>query len=106
MPAKGAIMEREQAAEIQDYLLDAAFAVDEARAAIDLLSEGEREKLAAPLGQVMSALHAELWRAIHGRFPDLIPFREFPAISSALRWDQVRLPPGISEADIDAIILS
>jgi hypothetical protein len=30
---------------------------------------------------------------------------EKPTISSELRWDQVRLPPNTSEADLDAIIL-
>jgi hypothetical protein len=29
---------------------------------------------------------------------------EIPTISSELRWDQVRLPPSVSEKDIDAII--
>ena len=32
--------------------------------------------------------------------------REVPTISSELRWDQVHLPPSISEKDIDGIILS
>jgi uncharacterized protein DUF3658 len=31
---------------------------------------------------------------------------EQPAINSDLRWDRVRLPPSISEEDIDAIIFS
>jgi Protein of unknown function len=31
---------------------------------------------------------------------------EVPAITSTLRWSQFRLPPTVSEADIDAVILS
>jgi hypothetical protein len=34
------------------------------------------------------------------------PFQEIPHINSDLRWDRVRLPPGISEADIDTILFS
>jgi len=31
---------------------------------------------------------------------------EIPEISSDLRWDQVRLPTSVSEADLDGMILS
>ncbi|WP_024511215.1 DUF3658 domain-containing protein [Bradyrhizobium sp. ARR65] len=99
-------MDREQAAEIHEYLLDAAYAIDEARAAILALDEHDRGEFTAPLETVVTALHSELLRGIYDRFPDLIPFREFPAITSALRWDQVRIPPSVSEADIDSILFS
>jgi hypothetical protein len=32
--------------------------------------------------------------------------KEIPAISSTLAWDQVRLPPSVTEADLDGIIFS
>lgn len=32
--------------------------------------------------------------------------KEIPAISSSLTWDQVRLPPSVTEADLDSIIFS
>lgn len=100
------MMNRDQAAEIHEHLLDAAFAIDEVRAAIQALGKDDRRDLAAPLETVVTALHSELLRAIYDRFPDLIPFQEFPAITSALRWDQVRIPPSVSEADIDAVLFS
>jgi hypothetical protein len=40
------------------------------------------------------------------RFPDLMPFEEFPAISSGLRWDGVRLPQSTSESELDQVIFS
>jgi Protein of unknown function len=32
--------------------------------------------------------------------------KEVPAISSSLTWDQVSLPPSVTEADLDGIIFS
>jgi hypothetical protein len=37
---------------------------------------------------------------------DKSPYTEPPTITSTLRWDQVSLPPSISEAEIDQIIFS
>jgi hypothetical protein len=99
-------MDREQAAEIHEHLLDAAFSIDEARAAILALGKDEGGDLAASLETVITALHSELLNTIYDRFPELIPFEEFPAITSALRWDQVRIPPLVSEADIDSVLFS
>ncbi len=100
------MMDQEQAAEIHEYLLDAAYAIDEARAAILALGKDDRGEFAAPLETVVTALHSELLHTIYERFPELIPFEEFPAITSALRWDQVRIPPSVSEADIDSVLFS
>jgi hypothetical protein len=61
---------------------------------------------AEPLDKVVSALHMEVLPIIYKQFPHLEPRDEVPTISSHLTWDQVRLPPGISEADVDAIIFS
>jgi uncharacterized protein DUF3658 len=43
------------------------------------------------------------WSEIRLREP---AHERLPTISSQLRWDQVRLPPNISETDVDGIILS
>jgi Protein of unknown function len=103
-------MDQEQADEIQEHLLDAAFALDEARAAIAALGNDNQNELAAYLAvsvdKLETALHSKLLRAIYDQFPDLIRSNEFPEISSALPWNRVHLPPSISEADIDAILLS
>jgi hypothetical protein len=92
----------EQAAEILDYLLSAARELDEARAAADQLAD----KDAAAISELAIKLNSELLEAMFKRFPDLLPFKEFPAISSTLRWDRVQLPSSVSEAQIDQIILS
>jgi len=102
-------MDQDEAAEIHEHLLEAAYALDEARATIFGLGRDNKENLeefAACLETVETDLHSKLLRAIYARFPGLIPFDEFPEISSSLQWDQVRLPPSVSEAQIDQIIFS
>ncbi|MCK1642418.1 hypothetical protein IVA95_33900 [Bradyrhizobium sp. 157] len=97
-------MNEAQAAEILDCLIEAARELDEARAAADILAHENKE--AASVRDLVIKLNSELLQAIYERFPDLLPFKEFPAISSSLRWDQVRLPPSASEAQVDQIIFS
>jgi len=60
----------------------------------------------ASLEAAVIKLNSELLDLIFDRFPDLMPFEEFPAISSTLRWEQVRLPPTVTEAEVDRIIFS
>jgi len=101
------MMTRDQAEELQRHLLDAARAMDRASAAIATLGEEARRTFAKPLGNVVSDLHFELLRMIYQGFPDLEPPpREIPTISSELRWEEVTLPPSVSEADIDRIIFA
>ena len=97
-------MDEDQAAEIFDYLLQAARELDEARAAADQLADHDKD--AAEISELAIKLNSELIEALFQRFPDLLPFSEFPAINSSLRWDQVRLPSSVSEAQVDQIILS
>ena len=100
-------MTEEEAAEIHEQLHEAAAALARAEAAI--YSNLDKEGWAAfakPLDKVVSSLHTEVLPIIYRQFPHLEPRDEVPTISSHLTWDQVRLPPGVSEADIDAIILS
>jgi hypothetical protein len=54
-------------------------------------------------------LQSEILKAVYDQHPDLEPpaeEQEEPFTNSELRWDQVRLPKSITEADIDAAILS
>src|SRR4051812_11539632 len=97
-------MDEGQAAEIFDYLLQAARELDEARAAANQLADQDKD--AAAISELAIKLNSELTEALFQRFPDLLPFSEFPAINSSLRWDQVRLPPSASEAQVDQIIFS
>ena len=97
-------MNREQAEEILDYLLEAARELDEARAAASLL--GGQDKDAASLEELLVRLNSELLDGMFERFADLMPYKEFPAISSTLRWEAVSLPPSVSENDLDQIIFA
>lgn len=97
-------MNREQAEDILEYLLEAAFELDEAKAAANVFADQDKD--AAALSALIIKLNSELLQAIYARFRDLIPFEEFPEINSSLRWDQVQLPPSVSEAQVDQIILS
>jgi Protein of unknown function len=97
-------MDREQAEEILDYLLAAAYELDEAKAAAAVL-ENQNED-AAFIRALATKLNSELLQAVFDRFPDLLTFEEFPEINSSLRWDQVKLPPTASESQIDEIVLS
>jgi Protein of unknown function len=96
-------MDQEQAAEIFEHLFEAARELDEARAAASALAA--RDTSAASLEACIVKLNSELIEAL-GQYPGLMTLGEFPAISSTLTWDQVRLPPPVTEADVDAIVLS
>jgi Protein of unknown function len=99
-------MNKEEAAEIYEQLREAAEALARAEAVIFInLDKKGRALFAKPLEKVVWALHTEVLPIIYDRFPDL-EGGEIPIISSHLTWDEVRLPPGITEADIDAIIFS
>jgi hypothetical protein len=100
------MMNKEEAAEIHVHLREAAEALARAEAAIFInLDKEGRAVFAEPLENVVRALHTEVLPIICKQFPDLCG-GEIPTISSHLTWDQVRLPPGVAEADVDAIIFS
>ena len=102
-------MNREQAVRIHEHLIDAHIALDEARRAIAALGKEERSKLDWLLHEVIAALQQDLLTPIHEQYPDLEPpilDEEIPTIISELTWDQVRLPPSVTEAEFDAIIFS
>jgi hypothetical protein len=100
-------MDQDQAAEILECLLQAAHELDEAKAAIVVLVDDDRKNEdAASLGAAVIKLNSELLDLMFDRFPDLMPFEEFPEISSSLQWAQVHLPSSVSEAQVDQIIFS
>ena len=100
-------MDRMQAADIAKHLHDAAEAIDRASAVILTLEQQDRAALAGPLGDIGSALHFELLRAVYKRYPDLRPpSDEEPVIDSDLRWENVVLPTSVSAADLDQLIFS
>ena len=102
-------MTRDQAEEIQHHLLDADSAMDRARRAIAGLGKEDRLRFDDLLAEVRAALQSEVLAAIYHQHPDLEPpveEPEQPSINSELRWNEVRLPTSISEADIDAVIFS
>jgi hypothetical protein len=102
-------MDRTQAIRIQKHLLDAHLAMDDASMAIAGLGKEERLKFDGLLREVVADLQQKLLAPIHDQYPDLEPpelDEEIPAISSELRWDQVRLEPSITEDDLDGIIFS
>ena len=54
-------------------------------------------------------MQQDLLTPIHDQYPDLEPpalDKENPTIVSNLTWDQVRLPPSVTEAELDGIIFS
>src|SRR5712691_3246289 len=102
-------MNREQAVRIQEHLLDAHLALDDARMAIAGLGKEERLRFDCLLWEVVAALQQKLLAPIHDQYPDLEPpvlDEQIPTITSELRWDQVRLPSSITESDLDGIIFS
>ena len=102
-------MNRKQAAEIHEHLLDAYTALNHARMAIAGLNKEERASFSDLLIEVTQPLQFEVLQALYDRYPEMEPPREAieePYIDRELRWDEVRLPPSISEKDVDAAIFS
>ncbi len=100
-------MDRTQAAEIKRHMLDAADAIDRASKIILALDKEDRAMLAAPLGEIVSALHFQLLQAVYIRYPNLRPpAAERPAISTLRRWEDIVLPESVSETELDSAIFS
>ena len=100
-------MNREQAVRIQEHLLDAYAALDDARMGIAGLGKEERLRLDGALWQLIADLQQKLLEPIHQQYPDLEPpliEEKIAPICSELRWDQVRLPSSMTETDLDGII--
>jgi hypothetical protein len=100
-------MDREQAAKIHEHLLDAAGAIRRANDVLFDFDKETRKKFAEYIGYIDSDIHFEMLPIIYDQFPDLKPVHEeIPEICSTLQWEDVRLPPSVTEADIDGVIFS
>lgn len=102
-------MKREQAVRINDHLQNALASLDQARMAIAGLAKAERIELDDWLDGIVSALEDELLAPIYQQYPELqppAPDWEEPTIDSELTWDEVRLPPEVTEQQLDDIIFS
>jgi hypothetical protein len=101
-------MTREQAEELHRHVLDALAALSRATDAMSEIDGDERKPLARPLGEVILSLHWDMLPTIYQQFPDLEPPRstEVPTIDSELQWDEVSLPPSVTERDLDEMIFS
>jgi hypothetical protein len=102
-------MKLEQAVGINDHLLDAGAAFDRARMAIAELGKAERIELEDCFYSVVGALEDELLRPIYDQYPDLEPpksDREPLIYTCGITWDEVRLPPPVTEEQLDEIIFS
>jgi hypothetical protein len=102
-------MKRDQAVRINDHLLDACAAMDRARLAIADLGKAERIKLEDHFYDVLGALEDELLQPVYDQYPDLEPpksDREPNEYICDLTWDEVQLPPGVTEQQLDQTIFS
>jgi len=102
-------MKREQAVRINDYLVKACAALDQARMAIAGLGKAERIKLGDSLDAIVGALEDELLLPIYEQYADLKPSKpdwEPPTVTSEVTWNEVHLPPFVTEQQFDEIIFS
>ena len=96
-------MKREQADRINHHLLDACAALDRARMAIADLGKAERIKLEDSFYSIVDALEGELLQPIYDQYPDLEPpksDREPHEYVCELTWDEVHLPPVVTEEQL------
>jgi hypothetical protein len=100
------MIDRDQAATIEQHLLEVEGALNQACEAILRLGGEARTTFGIPLNDAASDLRFGLLKLLYDQFPDLKPPPEIPVISSTLAWADVCLPPSITEADIDSVILS
>jgi hypothetical protein len=103
------MMKREQAIQLEQCLADANRALDRAWLIIAGFAKDDRIRFSGLLKNVLDPLHSELLAGIYAQHPDLEPptvDKEVPVINSDLRWDQVRLPPPLTEAEFDQVIHS
>ena len=105
----GRCMKRDYAVRINDHLLDAWRALDQARMAIAGLGKAERIELGDWLEEVVAAVEDELLQPIYDQYPDLEPpksDREPLEYICELTWNDVQLPASLTESQLDEIIFS
>ena len=102
-------MKREQAVWIIDHLRDAFEAMEKAERAIAGLAKEERLRFDNLLQEVVLDLEDKLLLPICEQYPDLLPPAEEdrpPLLCSELPWSEFKLPPSVTEDQLDEIILS
>jgi hypothetical protein len=100
-------MNKGQATKVQRRLLAVRKALSKADEAISELDKEDREAFSDPMAHLWHGLHGKALRVIYDQYPELQPDTEdVDGIDTYLRWEEATLPPSISEADLDAIILS
>jgi hypothetical protein len=100
-------MDKAQAIEIHKPLLAIRDAINKTEEAVFKLDREDRAIFSDPMNKLWGALHGHALRSIYERYPELQPIPEdFDHLNTDLRWEDVMLPPSISEADLDAVILS
>ena len=100
-------MDKAQATEIHEHLFAIRDALNKTEEAIFRLDPEDRAVFGDPMTKLWGALHGHALRAVYERYPELQPIPEgLDEINTDVRWEDVTLPPSISEADLDAVILS
>src|SRR5262245_23295515 len=100
-------MDKATAATIQRHALEAAKSISQIEQIILNLSRAEWERFADHFGDLAFAIHFGILKTIYDEHPDLrVGHEEEPSVSSELKWHNVELPDGISEAELDKVILS
>jgi hypothetical protein len=103
-------MNREQAAELVKKMTDVDRALQAAERAVAGLGKVDRLKFDDLLNKVIAALHEGVMAELFKQHPDLEPpipdDKDDSHVDSEPRWDQVRLPPPLTEAEFDKVVLS
>jgi hypothetical protein len=103
----GASMDRDNAERLISYLEDAEGALQRALRAASGFPKDQRLEFSELLYQAIAALNSDVWKPIYDAYPDLAPEYESlepPTIDSELTWDEVRLEPPLTAADVDDIL--
>ena len=103
-------MNREQATGLLRKLTDVDHALQGAERAVAGLGKVDRLKFRDLLDSVIAALHKNVLPELFKQHPDLEPSitddDDDSLVDSELRWDQVHLPPSLTEAEFDKVIFS
>ncbi len=100
-------MDKAQAIEIHKHLLAIGDAINKTEEALSKLDSEDRAIFGDPMNKLWIALHAHALGSVYDSYPELRPIpEEFDHLNTELRWEEAMLPPSISEADLDAVILS
>lgn len=103
------MVSRDLAERLVLYLQDAEDALERASRAASGFPKEERLKFSEVIYDLIAALQSDVWKPIYDEYPDLAPeYESFepPTICSELTWEEVELPPELTEDDVDEILFS